>query len=133
MATQDVILQTTQRINETVTAISRYWSIREELQLFTGWISGAYFISTTALRELLQKKYHVCFTVQAIDTVSGDVFYATGTIAGTQYFEFDPGFTSGPLINSDDTLSNAIMFELVPGGIQLEPDGNTIITSILAS
>ena len=129
----EVVLQTTQRMNETLTAISRYWNLREELQLFTGWLSGEYLVPTTALRGIIEKKYHVGFTIQAIDTVTKTVFYATGVLAATYYGEIDPQHPVGTFKKSDDTLENEITFELVSGGVQISSDGNTVITSILAS
>lgn len=129
----DVVVQTTQRINETLTAIARYWNIREELQVFTGWLSGVVTVYTTQIRGILQKKYHVGFTIQAIETKTKKIFYVTGTLAGTPYGELDPQNTTGIFNKSDDTIAGDITFQLVSGGVQITPDGSIVITSILAS
>ena len=129
----EVVAQTAQRINETITEISRYWNIREEIQIFTGWLSGAMTVYTTQIRGILEKKFHVGFTIQAIDTVTKKVFYATGVLAATPYGELDQQNQSGTFDKSDDIIDNEITFELVSGGVQITPDGNTVITSILAS
>ena len=63
------------------------------------------------------KKYHIAFTVQAIDTANNNkVIYATQVIAGTQYFEFDPQYQTGPFTLSD-TASGQVTFTLANGGI----------------